>query len=143
MIKAVVKTTVLFLFYAADKLFIRKLKYMKNTFKKVLLGLGFSLMLLGCGVVKRQQERNDYPLGTSMKISCNIENGKEYQIDSIMTADTLPKLERWLSVSYIDYETNDKIQKRMYIRQYKNGTEAVYIIVGSKEPYKITKRITE
>ena len=33
---------------------------MKNTFKKVLLGLGISLMLLGCGVVKRQQERNDY-----------------------------------------------------------------------------------
>ena len=116
---------------------------MKNIFKKVILGLGISLMLLGCGVVKKQQERNNYPLGTSMKISCNIENGKEYQIDSIMTADTLPKLERWLSTIYLDYETNDKIQKRMYIRQYKNGTEAVYIIVGSKEPYKITKRITE
>ena len=53
---------------------------MKNTFKKVLLGVGISLMLWGCGVVKRQQERNDYPLGTSMKITCNIENARQYQV---------------------------------------------------------------
>ena len=57
---------------------------MKNTLKKVLLGLGISLMLFGCGVAKRQQERNDYPLGTSMKISCNIENARQYQVDSLM-----------------------------------------------------------
>ena len=116
---------------------------MKNIFKRVLIGFGISLMLLGCGVVKRQQERNDYPFGASMKYACNVENGKYYQIDSIMVADTLPTLDKWLSTFYIDYDTNEKIQKRMCIKQYKNGTEAVYIIMGSKEPYKITKRITE
>ena len=91
---------------------------MKNTFKKVLLGLGISLMLLGCGVVKRQQERNDYPLGTSMKISCNIENARQYQVDSLMVADTLPPVNKWL--------------------------RSVYLILGQEEPYKkVTKRITQ
>jgi hypothetical protein len=116
---------------------------MKNTFKKVLLGLGISLMLLGCGVVKRQQERNDYPLGTSMKISCNIDNGKYYQIDSIVKADTLPSVNKWLQSTFTDYETNQKYEKRLYVKTYNNGTEVVYIILGNKEPYKITKRITE
>lgn len=126
-----------------NKLFIIKNRYMKNTFKKVLLCIGISLMLLGCSVVKRQQEINDYSLGASMKISCNIENAKQYQIDSIMVADTLPNLKKWLRSVYIDYETGERILKRMYIRQYDNGTESVYLIMGSEEPYKITKRITE
>ena len=116
---------------------------MKNIFKKVLLGFGISLMLLGCGVVKRQQERNDYPLGTSMKVTCSIENGKQYQIDSLVVADTLPPVSKWLSSVYLDYETGERYLKRMYIRQYENGTEKVYLIMGSEEPYKITKRITE
>lgn len=116
---------------------------MKNTFKRVLIGLGISLMLLGCGVVKKQQETIDYPLGTSMRISCNIENGKQYQIDSLIVADTLPPVNKWLRSVYIDYDTNEHIVKRMYIREYKNGMETVYLITGSEEPYRITKRITE
>lgn len=132
-----------FIYLTYNKLFIRKLKHMKNTFKKVLLGLGISLMLLGCGVVKRQQERNDYPYGTSMKITCNIDNGKYYQIDSIVKADTLPSVNKWLQSTFTDYETNQKYEKRLYVKTYNNGTEVVYIILGNKEPYKITKRITE
>ena len=117
---------------------------MKNTFKKVLLGLGISLMLFGCGVAKRQQERNDYPLGTSMKISCNIENVKQYQVDSLMVADTLPPVNKWLRSVYLDYETGDRYIKRLYIRTYGDGTEAVYIILGQEETYKkVTKRITQ
>lgn len=117
---------------------------MKNTFKKVLLWMGISLMLFGCGVVKRQQKRDDCPLGTSMKISCNIENAKQYQVDSLMVADTLPPVNKWLRSVYLDYETGDKYIKRLYIRTYDNGTEAVYIILGQEEPYKkVTKRITQ
>ena len=117
---------------------------MKNTLKKVLLGLGISLMLFGCGVAKRQQERNDYPLGASMKISCNIENARQYQVDSLMVADTLPPVNKWLRSVYLDYETGDRYIKRLYIRTYGDGTEAAYIILGQEEPYKkVTKRITQ
>lgn len=116
---------------------------MKHFLKKMTAIVGLALMLVGCGVIKKQQESNDYPLGTSMKLTCNIQNGKTYQIDSLMVADTLPQLDKWLRSVYIDYETGEKILKRMYIRQYNNGNEAVYLIMGSQEPYKISKRITE
>ena len=116
---------------------------MKHFLKKTIAIVGLTLMLAGCGVVKKQQERCDYPLGTSMRLSCNIQDGKMYQIDSLIAADTLPQLNKWLRSVYIDYESGERILKRMYIRQYNNGNEAVYLVVGSQEPYKISKRITE
>lgn len=116
---------------------------MKHFLKKALTVVGLALILVGCGVVKKQQERNDYPLGTSMRLACNIQDGKMYQIDSLIAADTLPQLNKWLRSVYIDYESGERILKRMYIRQYNNGNEAVYLVVGSQEPYKISKRITE
>lgn len=116
---------------------------MKHFLKKTMVIVGLALMFAGCGVTKKQQERNDYPLGTSMKITCNIQDGKTYQIDSLIVVDTLPQLNKWLRSVYIDYETGERILKRMYIRQYNNGNEAVYLIMGSQEPYKISKRITE
>lgn len=116
---------------------------MKHFLKKTISIVGLALMLVGCGVVKKQQERNDYPLGTSMRLACNIQDGKMYQIDSLIAADTLPQLNKWLSSVYIDYESGERILKRMYIRHYNNGNEAVYLVVGLQEPYKISKRITE
>ena len=116
---------------------------MKHFLKRAMVIVGLALMLVGCGVVKKQQERNDYPLGTSMRLACNIQDGKMYQIDSLIAADTLPQLNKWLRSVYIDYESGERILKRMYIRQYNNGNEAVYLVVGSQEPYKISKRITE
>lgn len=116
---------------------------MRKAFKKVLLSLGISLMLISCGTVKKQQETN-HQLGLSMKISCDIENGKQYQVDSLMVSDTLPSINKWLRNTYVDYETGERYIKRMYIRTYSDGTEAVYIIIGQEEPYKrITKRITQ
>lgn len=116
---------------------------MKHFLKKAMAIVGLALMLVGCGVVKKQQERNDYQLGTSMRLACNIQDGKMYQIDSLIAADTLPQLNKWLRSVYIDYESGERILKRMYIRQYNNENEAVYLVVGSQEPYKISKRITE
>lgn len=115
---------------------------MKNILSKiVLIGIiGFSI--ISCGLTKKQKSK-DLELSTSMKITCNIENGKFYQIDSIMVADTLPSLDKWLYSTYIDYSTNKKIVKRMYIRTYDEKREVVYVITGETEPYKITKRITE
>lgn len=116
---------------------------MKTVFKCILLVLGLVLMINGCGVVKRQQERNEFPFGTSMKITCNIEEGTLEQVDSIIIADTLPPINKWLRSVYIDYETSERIMKYLHIRTYENGTESVYVVMGSEEPFKITKRITE
>lgn len=75
-------------------------------------------------------------------VTCNIENATINQVDSIIAVDSLPNLNKWLNSTYKDYETNEKIIKRLYIKQ-KENKEIVYIITGIKEPYKITKRVTE
>lgn len=81
-------------------------------------------------------------LGTSMKYSLYIEKASNYQVDSLINVDNLPKLERWIGNTFVDYNTNEMISKRMYIKEYSNG-EIVYVITGNTEPFKIEKRITE
>lgn len=81
-------------------------------------------------------------LGSTMRVEL-INGGGQFQIDSLIKADTLPNINKWLCNSFIDYETNKRTVKRMYIKNYNDGTEIVYIIVGLEEPYKITKRISK
>lgn len=114
---------------------------MTNIFKKVILTLSLLLITLSCGVVKHQTE--NITLGLSRMTEERLNNCNQYQIDSLIVADTLPRLNRWLLTTYVDYETNEKVYKRMCIKKYSNGSECAYIIIGSNEPYKITKRITE
>jgi hypothetical protein len=114
---------------------------MKNILKKVLISVSFIILFVCCTTVKFVND-TDYTLGTSMKMAYVIDNGREYQIDSIIMADTLPNIKKWMHMNYTDYETNKRVLKRMYVRVYDNNTESVYIIIGNSEPYKITKRIT-
>jgi hypothetical protein len=115
---------------------------MKNIIRNCLIVLFTSFILINCVGVKYSQNFEDYPLGTSMKIAFMIDECKDYQIDSLIKADTLPNIKKWMHMNYMDYETNKKVLKRMYIRTYENGNESTYIIIGDKEPYKVTKRIT-
>jgi hypothetical protein len=112
---------------------------MKNVLKNILTSAIFIVFFIGCATVKHNTV--DVPLGASMKIEYVMDNAKTYQIDSIVVADTLPNIDKWLVMTYMDYETNKRILKRMYIRKYNNGSETSYIIIGSNEPYKVTKRI--
>ena len=84
----------------------------------------------------------DQTLGTSMRVEY-IHGSGQFQVDSIIKADTLPNFSKWLCSSFVDYETNEKTLKRMCIKKYNDGTEVLYIVVGRMEPYKISKRITE
>ena len=115
---------------------------MNKIIRKVFLMIVVLMLSFSCGV-KKQVSSNAPLLGLSMRVTCHITNGKMYQIDSIIKADTLPSYNKWLFSVYTDYETNVKMQKRMYIKKVSNGGEIVYIVSGSQEPYKITKRITE
>ena len=43
------------------------------------------------------------------------------QLDSAFVADTLdPNLENWLNATFVDYETNEKIVKYLYIKENTN-----------------------
>ena len=116
---------------------------MLEIFKRVIFVVVTSFLLMSCGVSRKQDTKAEYQLGASMKIETNIINGSMRQIDSLIVADTLISLDKWLKITYEDYETGEKILKRMYAIRHKNKLEVVYIIMGSEEPYKIIKRITQ
>ena len=115
---------------------------MNSIIKHLFLAICVTVMCIACGTIGRRIS-NPISLGSSMRVECNITDGKEYQIDSIITCDTLPQLSEWLMSVYTDYETKEKIYKRMCIKTFSDGRECVYLITGTTEPYKIVKRITE
>lgn len=48
------------------------------------------------------------------------------QLDSAFVADTLdPNLKNWLNATFVDYETNEKIVKYLYIKE---NTDIRYIV---------------
>lgn len=101
----------------------------------------FLVCVLSC-VTQRNVTNNDIMLGASIKYALVIDNATFYQVDSLITADNLPNINKWIGGSFIDYETGNKITKRMYIK--KGGEESfVYVIMGNNEPFKITKRVEE
>lgn len=108
--------------------------------KKLLLSVGIVIAIISCGSAAKTS--NDTMYGTSMRATY-INKATQYQVDSIIAVDTLPNLSTWIISSYRDYETGKPIVKRMYIRTIQGGKECTYIITGTEEPYKITKRIIE
>ena len=112
---------------------------MKNLFKFITFIFIFAFIIGCCGT---KNVVNNEVLGTSMKYSLYIEKATDYQVDSLISVDKLPQLERWLGNTFVDYNTNEMISKRMYIKKNDKG-EVVYVITGNTEPFKIEKRITE
>ena len=94
-----------------------------------------------CGYKKLVQQSNI--LGVSMKNELVINNGTTYQVDSLIIADTLPSLNKWLGTTFMDETTQVKTIKRMYIKKYSKTHEVVYVITGIEEPFKIIKRRTK
>lgn len=110
---------------------------MKKLFKLLFI-LIIGLYIIGCCAHSKVTKYES--LGSLMRYALVIDNAKEYQVDSLITADTLPELDRWLGTTFIDHTTQEAVTKRMYIRKKSNG-EVVYIVTGNTEPFKIIKRI--
>ena len=116
---------------------------MKEIFKNILLVLVTCMTFVACDLIFKTPRKpdNGQTYGTSMLISYTM-NATAWQIDSICKADTLPEIDSWLVNQFTDYETNEVITKRMYIKE-RGETEAVYIVTGTSEPYLVVRRITE
>ena len=116
---------------------------MKTFFKNLILSIVLCFSFVACDLIFKTPRNNDNnQLGTSsMKASYEMV-ATAWQVDSICAADTLPNIDTWLLQRFTDFETGSTIVKRMYIKT--NGDkEAVYIVVGTEEPFNVTRRITE
>ena len=78
----------------------------------VLLTVIFGISAKSCNKDLDVSEENMY--GTEQVFN-------KRQLDSAFVADTLnPNLENWLKATFVDYETNEKIVKYLYIKENTN-----------------------
>lgn len=114
---------------------------MKKLFNILIIFLFLGLMV-SCSIFKQNKSYHENEvLGASMVRELYIENGTTFQVDSLINADTLPSLNTWYTSVFVDYETNERILKRMCVKTFNKRYEITYIIVGIKEPFQIEKRI--
>lgn len=100
-----------------------------------------SLLTFNCSSINKMAKSDVEIYGDTMKYAFYMKNASLYQLDSIIIADTLPSLDLWFSTSFIDFETNAQILKRMCIKSYETNNEVIYVVLGKNEPFQIEKRI--
>lgn len=107
---------------------------MKNLFFNLLVFIALILSAHTCSNVKTN--KNSSMLGYEKLIN-------NRQLDSICIADTLnPHVEEWFTTDFIDNETNEKQQQKIYIKELSDESEIIYILIPENDSlYLIIKRI--
>ena len=85
-------------------------------------------------------------LACSQKIMMNSIKGAYNinQIDSICNVERLPyDLTEWYGSTLYDYETNEKINQYVFIKEYNRKNEVIYTITVNDSTYYFTKRVVE
>lgn len=99
--------------------------------KKIIIFILFSLFLIAA---------------CSPKIMKNLikEKYNEYQLDSICQVEKLPNdMKKWHGSFLYDYETNERIDQYVFIKEYNRKNEVIYTIIVDDSVYYFTKRIVE
>lgn len=106
------------------------------------------LILVGCGQTnKYYSSSSNYDTETAY-FGASVESMQAYvyyytlrQVDSMCVADNLPRnLDEWITERYLDAGMGYYVIKRMYIKEYSEVSELIYIIIPREELYKVTKR---
>ena len=96
-------------------------------------------MMVSCGTSVRLSNTTHVPKTMIEVYSMDI---TQYQMDSIVVADTLPPLNRWVSYNIQTYRSGETVHRKMFIRNYPSGNMSRYVVTGYAEPYNISKTIT-
>jgi len=67
-----------------------------------------------------------------------------HQVDSICNVERLPDdLTEWHGTTLYDYETNERINQYVLIKEYNRKSEVIYTITVDDSTYYFTKRVVE
>ena len=67
-----------------------------------------------------------------------------HQVDSICNVERLPDdLTEWHGTTIYDYETNERINQYVFIKEYNRKNEVIYTITVDDSTYYFTKRVVE
>ena len=108
--------------------------------KKIFIFLLMLFLMFSC---KTHHNVGEITFGAPIMINIYEMTITQHQLDSICEVDMIPTYDKWIKTSFIDYETDSVFTKRLYLKSYSEENEVIYILLGEKEPYKITKRIAE
>ena len=107
--------------------------------KKILMILALLVMMISCGTTVKLANTTHVPSHMVEVYSLDV---TQFQMDSIVVADTLPPLNRWVTYNIQTYRRGDIVHRKMYIRNYPSGNMSRYVVTGVSEPYNISKTIT-
>lgn len=67
-----------------------------------------------------------------------------HQVDSICNVERLPDdLTEWHGTTLYDYETNERINQYVFIKEHNRKNEVIYTITVDDSTYYFTKRVVE
>lgn len=107
------------------------------------------LCLVGCGQTRNyaaaNTETEEYYYGASVETDDGMKAYIYYytakQVDSMCVVDKLPRnLDEWICEKYLDFEYSRYVIKRMYIKEFGDDAELIYLLIPREELYKVTKR---
>lgn len=116
---------------------------MKNKiFKAVVIAL-LCVGTCGCGLFKKTPKNNGGDtVMTAMYGQTMIINSR--QLDSVCFVDGLAReLDKWLVVTYNDYETGEAITRYAYVKVIGESDELTYILTPKDTLYQLTKRFVK
>jgi hypothetical protein len=118
---------------------------MKNKFLSFIVLFSIIFSFTGCGLIKKISNKGnsdtEVVMGTTQNMYQVMHEYDARQIDSMCVVDALPRdLNEWLSKSFNDYETNERVVRHMYIKELNNNREMIYLITERGEIYVVSKR---
>ena len=120
---------------------------MKNWIYKFILLVCLGLSTYSCGLFKNLFKNTDNGQTTVMTApgmygQTMLINAR--QLDSVCVVDGLSTdLEKWLVMTFYDYETGEKIDRYAFVKIIGQGEELTYILTPRDTLYEMTKRFVK
>lgn len=121
---------------------------MKKRFINFFFCMFLMLLATSCGMLNKIFHKNtdngnaELNLGSVQSMYQINEDYTAAQVDSMCVADNLPKnFKGWTNSGFIDFETNNRTVRYMYIKEYdENKYEMIYLVTPRGGIYLVSKR---
>lgn len=118
---------------------------MRNKIFSFLITISVLVSFTGCGMLNKMFHKNsqgtEVVFGTEQNMYQTTHEYTAFQLDSMCTADAIPSdFNSWIRRAYSDYETNQSIVRYMYVKEFNDNFEMIYIVTQRGEMYVVSKR---
>ena len=114
---------------------------MKNIFLKLIMAVSVVFWMSSCGPSSCTQGEGNEGGDTEIVMKAVTDTLTRAQLDSLCAADELSNdLNDWMTTTFVDYESNMRVTKHVWVNAVSEDEEVTYIIVPTDTLYDFTKR---